>query len=513
MTENTIEALTAELVKRDAMPIDAYEVAAVLESLGLTDTTARQRYGATSVFSLAETLFSKMRLGKPARMRPPHRPGAPARLSDWLMGVLLLIPSVLTILLIQHITSTSQMDTTAVLALCWGFSGGIFAANCCTLGITRRTSFLVGMRHMATARRFVLIAGGISVAGLVIIAIGVAALLAQFGSAVMLPFALGMAGMGAVWFMAGLLSILRKPFWLPIALAAGLATIFVIDIGYARLHPAMIFVSVGAGFAVTLSILLAAFWHATKPNPAHKEGALLPPPAYLATEALPFVVYGIAYAAFILLPHGLALISTFFTAQSIDALTSFEAGMTFALLPSVLGIGFLEVSQRAFWREVPIMQNKVAGWSPQKFSQWALRFYEWRAIRYVLVLGGICAISVVFFEWARTSGQLARWLNLTDVGATVFVFYISLAAFAALALSSFNGMFFLSLNHTAPMTAALLTGCGVALVLGAVFGLLGHLNLISVAFLAGALCMLYVSWREVQSLLEAADYYVSAAVV
>lgn len=513
MKENTMDALAAELVKRDAMPIDAYEVAAVLESLGLTDKTAQQRFGAASVFSLAQTMFGKMRMGKPARIHSPQGPGAPARLSDWLMGALLLIPSLLTVLLIRHISITSQMDTTAVLALCWGFSGGIFAANCCTLGITRRTSFLLGMRHMATTRRFVLIAGGISIAGLIAIAIGIAALLAQFGSQIVLPFALGMAGMGTIWFLAGLLSILRKTIWLPIALAAGLATIVVIDIGFARLHPVMIFVSVAAGLAVTVSIMLAVFWHATKPNSAHAEGGLLPPAAYLASEALPFVVYGIAYASFILLPHGLALVSAFFTGQSLDALTSFEAGMTLALLPSVLGIGFLEVSQRAFWREVPIMQSKVAGWNSNKFIQWALRFYEQRAIRYALVLAGICLASVVFFEWARMSGELARLLNLADVGATTIVFYLSLVAFAALAMSSFNGMFFLSLNHTTPITAALLTGSGVTLVLGAVFGLLGYLSLISAAFLAGTLCMLYVSWREVQSLLEAADYYINAAVV
>lgn len=57
-----ILALAAEVSQHVRHPLDALEIAALIESLGVTDEAALRRYGAADIFELAETILDCVRL-------------------------------------------------------------------------------------------------------------------------------------------------------------------------------------------------------------------------------------------------------------------------------------------------------------------------------------------------------------------------------------------------------------------------------------------------------------------
>ena len=59
--ERRMAALAHEVADRVPLPIDAYEITAVLESIGVTDRVAADRYAQTDAFGLGETVFSYLR--------------------------------------------------------------------------------------------------------------------------------------------------------------------------------------------------------------------------------------------------------------------------------------------------------------------------------------------------------------------------------------------------------------------------------------------------------------------
>ncbi len=59
--EAAIAAQAREISRRIPLPVDALEIAAVLESMGVTDEVAAQRYHLPDVFALAEVVLSQLR--------------------------------------------------------------------------------------------------------------------------------------------------------------------------------------------------------------------------------------------------------------------------------------------------------------------------------------------------------------------------------------------------------------------------------------------------------------------
>lgn len=73
-----VDRLAAELAEQIGPAVHAYEVAALLESEGLTAQQIADEYGHGNLFSLAEDLYRRVPRSFPSRPRPPTR-GSPTR--------------------------------------------------------------------------------------------------------------------------------------------------------------------------------------------------------------------------------------------------------------------------------------------------------------------------------------------------------------------------------------------------------------------------------------------------
>ncbi|MER6591202.1 hypothetical protein ABT214_04970, partial [Micromonospora purpureochromogenes] len=96
VVDDPVAGLVERMRPRLGRPVDALQVAAALESDGLTDRSARDQYGHPDVFVLAEAVFRRLDPEIRPRGVPRITPGDPVRAArDVSHGLLYLMPGVL----------------------------------------------------------------------------------------------------------------------------------------------------------------------------------------------------------------------------------------------------------------------------------------------------------------------------------------------------------------------------------------------------------------------------------
>ncbi|MQA25879.1 MAG: hypothetical protein GEU94_10455 [Micromonosporaceae bacterium] len=318
-----VAALTQRVRPMCRRAVDALQVAAVLESDGLTDRAAAEEYGYQDVFALAEEIFSRL------PSDPPDEPARPRRNSSRTVrelshGLLYVLPS------------AAFPAAYALLGLRGLVAGMVFATALgwvSSMGATVLAYRLIGAGHAALTarvlRRGLLLgllvgaAGGLAltqVAGLTrgVIVLVTAQLAYQLASGVLL------------FYERERLLLLTM---LPLA-GAGAA-----HLAFGR--PSAVWTA-GIVVGSVSAAVLVALWRTRRPPvltgalaPATPPPNLPPPPLRQEVVAvLPVVAYAALCATYLL----------FANARYIDA----GIGLALAVTPLVLGMGALEWRARRF---------------------------------------------------------------------------------------------------------------------------------------------------------------------
>ncbi|MFF8288577.1 hypothetical protein ACF068_04990 [Streptomyces sp. NPDC016309] len=117
-----VDELAAELADRTAPAVHPYEVAALLESEGLTGEQIRARYGHPDIFSLAEELYRRVPRAFP-EPPPATDPWAPDHVRCALRGVVFALPGLaypLTAPLWRGAGAVSALVVAGLLSWAWG---------------------------------------------------------------------------------------------------------------------------------------------------------------------------------------------------------------------------------------------------------------------------------------------------------------------------------------------------------------------------------------------------------
>ncbi|MGW6745598.1 hypothetical protein ACWGDX_33495 [Streptomyces sp. NPDC055025] len=121
-TDDPVDRLAAELADRIGPAVHAYEVAALLESEGLTGERIQHQYGHPDLFSLAEDLFRKVPRSFPEPPLPPD-PWAPDHVRCALRGALFALPALAYLLVppLGHGGHAAQgLIAAALVSWAWG---------------------------------------------------------------------------------------------------------------------------------------------------------------------------------------------------------------------------------------------------------------------------------------------------------------------------------------------------------------------------------------------------------
>jgi len=512
-----VAALADDVSCRIPQPVDSFEVTALLESLGITDDVAQQRYGTPDAFSLAEAVLAQIRAcrvptGAQDRKPEPSQPAYPAW-RDYARGPLALIPMLALLLIIEAYRVLGNWNESHILALSLGMTSSMLILNGFIQAISRRSSIYLGLNNPSAASRFLRVS--VTAAGICNIMIAILAVLVATGLGVFTPndriiFGLAFVGFSAIWLMAAGLLLMQATGWLGIGLAAGLVAGVMTDRAIAPLLSAHLALATVVGFGVAMGLTLhAAVKHGLDAKASGQPDRVkLPPVAYLVYEAAPYFAYGSLYMVFILIPHLLGWFGVLGMGQERGwALSSVEVGLVLSLPPLILSSGIAEHALRQFWLQARAAQPITPGSDPRRFGFVLTELYRRQLERYLMVLAGTSAMAYVVFQLALGSGLLASWLRLSNLNATMFFFYISLIIYGLLGWGQFNGAFCVTLGRPALALRAVLLGIGIVVVTGIPLSLGLNFTYAAIAFITGAITFVAVSSWNVKKVLESADYY------
>lgn len=519
-----ISELAGEVLRRDAQPIDYLEIAAVLESMGITDQLAAQHYGAPDIFVLAENVLEQVRIKQHAleptdacaNQPTPHLSIWQA-LRDYAGGPIALLPNLVLLIMISVFAWLGQWNEGQVLAMSLGMTAGMLVTNGFVQAIMRRASLSLGLGSLRTASRFLrtslLLAGSI-LAGIVILALLVASWMGWFTFQERLIFGLAFLGLSTIWLLAGVLSLVRASGWLGLGLVVGLLTSYVIDRLVAPFSNAHLALGSIVGFAVTVGLIVYRVRQslATPAKGGKDDRVFLPPATYLIHEALPYFSYGSLYMILILIPHVLGWVGYRGPDQSWSfGITSLEGGLTLSLPPLVLVGGIAERTLRLFWQRAQATQQETPGQNPERFSQTLITFYWQQLRRYLLVLALISAGIYTLFQLSISTMLLPRFLALPSLAILVLVFHAGLATYYLVGWGWFNCMFSLTLGRPQLALQAVIVAIIITLIVGVPLSLGVHFSYAALAFIAGALAFAATSSWLTYRLLKSADYYYYSA--
>lgn len=519
--EEGVSEVAAEVGRvASSPPVDALEVAALVESMGITDKIAAARYGACDVFELAEAVLPRVRVERGRLLwdgeadEPPAGMLQPVR--ELAHGPLALVQFGLMLSILFLYDRFGGWTSDRVFALGAGMSAGVLLASALTQALSRRPSIYLGLGDRASARAALRLATAIAAAAAAQIAFFVVLGSYLLGVATQpdfLTFLAGYAAFSGIWIAATGAIIARNNEWLVLALAVGLGT----DVA---LHQALgssgsdLAAEAVAGFTAAVAVVLVGGWWSLGGRAVRAaDREVLPTHGYLAQEAGPYLAYGLLFMTFFILPHVLGWVGAVPPGVSRSAaIQTAEHGLTLGLAPLLLATGLVEQAAGAFWRRASAAQRAVAGSRPGSFGEIVLRkVYVPHLFLHLLVLGTASIATWLLIE-SGAVGSLSPWL-LPPTGAEAqLVFAGALLAYGLLGWGLFNCTYSLTLARPGLALRDMLPAAGVALALGVPLSFGMGFGYAVIAFAAGTSAFVLTSSRTTWNLLRSADYHYFASV-
>jgi hypothetical protein len=495
VAESPYDVLAGEVRRRVPQPIDTLEIAAVIESMGVTDSVAREDYGADDCFELADLVFELVRATElpPGGdgLDEPHLASRPGLHDTAARGLMAIVPLVF-LLGALYALATVGWTTGTILALSFGVTTAMIVTSGPSMAIGRRTSIYLGFEDDASARRFATAWSLAALAACVGLAAGVLAVttvLGLAGARERVVFAAALVLYAALWLLSAGLVLAGAAVRVVVALLAALA----VAVGLGAL------VGWAAGVAVgylTAAALLAAVWHRVyKPGTSR---ALRLPWQLTLLEAAPYAAFGTAFSVFLLVPH---VIGWFGAGDGgfLERVSAFELSLLIALPPLLLTVVATERVLGTFW-VFAVDLGRSSG--PVEFGRGVAAYLE-RGVRVITVVLGSLSLATLAVVYAV--GEAG---GLTGTSGLVFV--AGLVAFFFVGVGQFVCIFLLGLALPVRGLAPVLAGIAVSLGLGIPLALVDY-RLSAVAFVAGALTFATASIVVCRGVLEDASHRYTAA--
>ncbi len=512
-------SLTAELAARVPQPVDSLELAAVLESLGITDTRAAARYGARNTFELAERAYAELMADRPRRpassaaAEVPDQDRArqrPRLVGDSPRGLFALLPLLLLLGTIR-VFANAGWDGGRILALSLGMTLGMVGANAVVHAVSRRTAIYLGSGYRSLAQRLMLrtmLSGAVSLTALGIVAYITLTAVGAFAADERLIFSAALVSFTAVWLVAASLSLARATGWVSVGLAAGLLAALAAAESVLGTAGLRLVAAAGLGVVVAIAVMIGA---QLRIYGSGGEAAKLPSRSHLLVESGAYFAYGAGVMFLLLEPHLLA----WFGADAgglgrLQKIAAVEVAFTLAIPPVILATVMAERTLQRFWLYAKEQQRDVAARDRLRFGSELRAFYTRDAGLYLAAGGVLAVLMLVAVEFALRSGRLAEWVALPSPGATEFIFVAALVSFWLVGWAQFNCMFVLNLARPEQALRPVLAGMAVATLTGIPLAFAGF-EYSALAFVAGSATFALWSLRTCRRVLADADHHYAAA--
>lgn len=522
--DRLLDTLADEVRRVCEQPINVLQVAALLETAGITDHSAWQRYGHASVFDLAQSVVRRI-------SRPVTSPAAPVlappegrwqAAMDYLRGPLTLLPMVLLSALIVIYQEFGQWPAARVLAFSVSLVGSLLVTSGFVQAASRKGSSYLSQGYVVAARRIVSIIAGIGLAAvcLAAAALALAALVLLAAPLdVVVTMAVAFVVLSCLWLAAGVLFMLNQVHWFGLGLATGVGLIYALLHGLAGVDAPrgwQMLAATAAGFVAALLVMLAAIRRTLAQrlatSPVGSQHVVLPALPHLVVGLTPYFLYGVLYVLLVLAGHVTGWLGrTPPGVERMTAVTSTEIGLTIALGGAILAGGVAERTIARFWRLVKIYQLEASPWQPGQFCRSMATFHSREQRRFMLVVALCSALvsagALAGATWMRGRGlALLPWDQETQV-----VLALGVAGYGIMTLGVFQCMFMITLSRPGMAVQAVAVGIVVTLAAGLAIGQATAYQYSAWGIVLGSLVFVAVAYRNLRRLMAHSDYFYFAS--
>jgi hypothetical protein len=514
-----VNALADFVIEQTGEPLDVWAVAATLESRGVRDLDARERYGKRDVFELAEEVLAECRRREPVAAVPlgDQRSRGRRALRDagfFLRGGFFFFP-----LLIQLVTllwlgyglwasldfSSRQASIVGMALLASFFVTGALSQVLGYLG-----PYAAGPGRYRVAERvswLVVGFGAVAAAGLGLL-VWLANLAFDWYDERTIGAGLAYYGLSsALSLTSAILYMLKRYDAMLASIVVGLVVVGLVH-GSVGTYAAN-WLGLGAAIVVEGGWGLVALRRRARRTAPELRVAAMPRAGVLVSLALPFVLYGSGYFL-LLFADRLAVWSDGSQGRPFTFRPAYEVGLDWALISVAIGIAYLEVVINAFSERLALLGERFGVADTGAHNRELRRFYVRRLAVVALLVAGGSALAFAGLVAARHDGPVAVRGFFAEPN-TVRVYAIATLGYALLVWGLYNGAFLFSLGRPWLVVRALGPGVVVALVLAftlsrtvAPWAAVGGLA-------AGTFVFAVLSARATLRLLRDVDYHYFAA--
>jgi hypothetical protein len=514
--------VTRELVDfvlgQTGRPLDRWAVAATLESGGIRDVDARERYGRRDVFDLADAVYAEC-LGADAPPTPvagtrPARRGA--AVLHYLEGGFFFAPLLLQLgsLMLLGYGQWASLDFTRAQASVVGVA---LIASFAVTGVFAQTLGYLGPFFASPGKHRL-------VARVVwrVVPLGLAVLFAAAGVAWLVELATGsyprrLLAAGLVYFgLAGCMSLLSAVLYMLKQYVAMLvATVVGIAVVGLVLHHsgAGIYGAHWAGLGA--SIALEGGWagfvlaRRSATTSAELSAARLPSPRMLFALVAPYAAYGGLYYALLFVDR-LAAWSSGAHGLPFTFRASYEVALDWALISVVPALAMLEVVVHSFTAQLAAAGRTYPMTDVGPHNR-ALRTFYLRRLGLVAAL--LVTGSALVFAAGRAVDHFDLWKlhGLFGDRTTLETYPVALAGYWLLVIALFSVLFLLTLGRPRLVLGALLPSIVVAVAVAFTLSRTQPYWTAAGGLAAGTLLFAMLATRKALLVLGAVDYYYYAA--
>ncbi len=521
------DALIEEVYKTCAQPINMLHIAALLETAGVTDTTARQRYGYPDVFALAENLADRMRTMPTHPPVQPIEPDIPREnwkttLIDYGRGPMGLLPLILLTVLINLYQNFGGWDSSQVLTLSISTIGSLLVTSGFVQIAARKGSSYLSQGYVRAGGRII-----VQIIGLCLAVVLVSALILTLSLRSAVWFDQNDHGLlltayitlSCLWMFSAVLAILNLMHWFVIALGAGVVATYTSIELLLRAHlpaPTVMLVATVVGLLTMAGLMVVVISRTlrqrTTASPVGDHRVVFAPLPHMIVNLVPYFVYGITYIVCVLAGHVGGWIGKLSTGMArMQGITQSELALTLALTGYILGVGVAERTMRRFWQRVNVYQKLVLAESPGDFGTTLRDFIHKERTQFTWALSLCSAAVLVTVIGAVNASTNHIMLGLSWDGTTILIFVSGLVGYGLLALGVFDSMFLITLSRPLYALKALGISTVVTLLVSITAGLLISYAYGTFGIIVGSAIFLWLTRRALVDITKHADYYYYAS--
>jgi hypothetical protein len=516
-----LQDLADAVMTKRRTPEDAYEVAAMLESMGITDRTASEVYGADNVFALANSLWPMiMAQAVVETFHPTERVKLGAYLNrlfrSFLRGILFALPmavSVAAMLTIDlSLWSYRYLSLEEATAIAIGTILSFMAVGGFTQAIARRGFLYIGQGNYYTARK---VAFEFVRVGLVVSL--VAALAYLLFNLVFTLFPWRMTAitlvyflfLSAIWLSVTIIYMLQKELTFTALITGGIVMVWFL---FRRVGLNIILAQLISLLAVSLIGVFLALSYFKRAESRMESGERPPLPrlSVLAYTSIPFLLYGFLYFTFLFADRVVAWsANSTYMPYLIWFRGEYELGLDFALLCLILPMGLIEVVVNELMLGLEAAQKNRRAAEAGALNREYQRLYGTRAIMVIAFALLNAAAIYCLVRWLCRFDPL--WWAEFNHPVTQFVMVWASLAYALITVGLMNSLLMFCVARPEQPIRAVGAALLVDMLLGFVLSRWVSYYWAVIGLTAGALVFAVVSTGYVWKMLSKLDYHLYVA--